>query len=212
LCANIAYPGMFFIENACLEKKGSILFKFEDINPISMMDLCSLFKENKWIKTSNITITEVWEWVRTKTSFFKGKTENNIDKSLNAFSYVFGAHNLEELFYVVMAVEALYNTNKNITVESQIKTKLFYFFGDTKEMRKRIKTMYDIRSRVLHGDMIVPKKICSSNEQIDIHTHFYDGDFLFATQTAEMIYIATLHLFIRNNSNTLIEEVKLKFE
>lgn len=211
MCINITYPGIFLLESALLKSGEKIMYTFDDMNPSNMIDLYSEFEEQKWIKLTEVTLEETWGWLKNRTSFLNGKIFNNIDKSLNAFSYVFGAENFEELFYCLMAIETLYNTNRNITVQSQIKTKLFSLFGETKEIRKKINDMYDKRSRIVHGDITVPKKNYANYEQELIYSNFFEIDFLPATITAEMIYIATLHLFIKNDSSFLVEEFKLKF-
>ena len=108
-----------------------------------------------------------------------------------------------DLLWSLIGIEALYCSGKE-GLSEQIFTKTQIFLGEIIDYKKKLKQMYDFRSRLIHGDLNIPPN------------HFYDDDNPFRDQLfdstvfAVAILTATLQKMVYENKKELNFKYKLE--
>jgi len=136
-------------------------------------------------------------------------SETAIDRALNALSYTVGYPGYEEMFYILIGLEAIYNDNKNIGITEQLRTKTELLLKRPIEFKKKITNFYDKRSEFIHGKMNFP----NSYYKYDATKEFEDFFFNKYSQTvhnALAILISTIQEYIIHNANQIKIETDIK--
>jgi hypothetical protein len=128
-------------------------------------------ESNGWPKVFDIPIIKVWVWLNSFDFFKNSIGEGNIGRAVAAISYllkdtVSDIHvsiNLD-IIWILIGLEALYGKG-NTGLKSQLNEKAWVFLGEPTEGKKKLGTVYDFRSRLIHGDIDIPFSYC-----------LYDGD------------------------------------
>ena len=106
---NLAYPGLFEFESAKIfvdnvEDKNSTL-------PVTLVDWLECYidyKKNNWPEIHILNFTKVWNWLNEKTNYISdGMSKTPIERALNALSYTVGECGYEEIFYILIGLEAI---------------------------------------------------------------------------------------------------------
>lgn len=126
-----------------------------------------------------------------------------IDRALNALSYSFNANNYENLFYTLLGIEALYNTDRSDGMMEQIRTKTVCLLGEPEKFKKRISNMYSIRSSFVHGSLNFPSKFNIYDAKEEFEKFMYK-DYMPTVITAQSILLATLRELIRHNASEMV--------
>ncbi|WP_433708994.1 hypothetical protein [Paenibacillus illinoisensis] len=203
LCINIARVGTFevaqgiaYINNQFYKKTNMMISNFRDV---------SLFtQKTKWPPLDNMEIKVVWDWIIDKNGFLDGVGGTAIERALTALTYLFGSsgESIEgiDLFFTMIALEALYCSSNN-GIKEQLIEKSQVFLGIQNEYKKLFKSMYDYRSKFIHGGLNFPGKY-----------HYFDGDADYekfskesydVTLMAQSVLIATLQQLSKRNMNEL---------
>jgi hypothetical protein len=153
LAANIAIPGSYqirkrylFCDDTLIKTQGGTLNAFADVSKI--------VEKYKWPCLTEISVFKVWKWLLKIPGFELGETKNKLGRAIGALSYLMGdfedSNNLA-LVWIVIGLESLYG-NGNFGLKQQIMEKTESFLGERDLHKKDFGNMYDIRSRLLHGD------------------------------------------------------------
>ncbi|GAB6098089.1 hypothetical protein JCM14469_43450 [Desulfatiferula olefinivorans] len=133
------------------------------------------FKEAKkieWPPLAKVTLKEVWDWLH-KFSFFEEQTgEGRFGRAIasithimqNDFSDAIDDLNLD-VVWALIGLEAIYG-NGNVGLKNQIIEKSQVFLGKPEKFKKLLSQAYDLRSRVIHGDVDIPFKYSNSDTAI----------------------------------------------
>ncbi|WP_343209365.1 hypothetical protein [Anaerolentibacter hominis] len=208
IAVNLASPGLFQIGTGLIrigeQERGVI----EGINNSLVMAYEEAWEKN-WPEFVPVTVGEIWEWMNEKTHVMDNVGHTPADRALNAFSYTFNSNHYEDLFYVLLGVEALYNTGRADGIKEQLRTKTSALFGEPSEYKKRIGRMYDARSAFVHGRMNFPGKFHIRDAQEEFEK-FYREDYESTVNTALCILIATLRKLVRENAQELKSTVSVE--
>lgn len=210
LTINIAYPGCFEISNGTISIDNKIYTNIPVLHNRLLFAYENIY-EKRWPEIEMVSILDTWLWLETKTDYLEFIGKNAIDRSINAFSYSFNSNNYEDLFYSLLGIEALYNTEKSSGIMEQIKDKTALIFGEPQNFKKVINTMYANRSAFLHGKMNFPSKYFTHDADEDFEK-FVNKDYVETILTAQGILISTFRKLIKNKANKIKTTTTVTFE
>ena len=202
---NISYGALFhFSEGICIFGKSAFYInnkKYKDTNFGNFPDnvYYSTLKRG-WPKLQNIPFLITWNWLNNKTNFISGDKVLRIDRALNALSYIYNTNAYEDIFYLLIGIEALYNKGRGKII-NQIEEKISRVLGCCLNSKNIIKNMYDVRSNFVHGRFPIHKKNCDNDTFIADNEKYYKS-----VDAALSILICSFQILIINNC-TSIEEI-----
>lgn len=206
---NLAYLGLFEFDSARIfvndvEEEWSRI----DRTLVEWTDSYLDCLEEKWPEVHILKIEQVWKWLNEKTNYISsGMSTNAIERALNALSYTMndGGSHYEEMFYILIGLEAIYNDNKNIGITEQIRTKTELLLKRPAEYKKKITKFYDNRSEFLHGKMNFPNSYYRYDATKEFEEFFFQK-YINTVQNAKAILISTIQEYIIQNAS----EMKVK--
>ncbi len=207
IAVNISYPGLLEIRETetYINNKH---YKYSN-KPLSSL-LISVTEANRdeWPKINIINISKSWNWLKHRKGFIKGMSTNSIERALSALTYIYDCYSYEDLFYSIIGIEAIYVRSKQGILE-QIKEKSKAIFGEPKDYMKRLKYMYNVRSRFMHGELNFPPRYCPYNDTQEF-IQFEDKEYLNALNMAQALLITSIQQFVLINTEEIEFELKVK--
>jgi len=122
--------------------------------------------ENGWPQILELKLEKVWNWLNSFSFFNRSMGEGPIGRAIAAithllkddYSEAIDTINLDTI-WILIGLEALYGRNKS-GLKNQIIEKSRAFLGEPNKNKKRLSKSYDLRSRVIHGDIDIPFNYC----------------------------------------------------
>lgn len=202
---NIAVPGSFNIFNEELvpAKKDPRLSVNTEVSLSS--SIFETFWEscgelNHWPPVTFLPFVDVVEWYKSLDIMLKAKATTNIERclfSLINFAKADAPFSPASLIWITHSLEALYRTPKEGILNS-LRNRLFLFLGEPathkNELKKKINTLYDLRSQFVHGSMEVAREPFFEN--IDIDLHIYMKQVVDMCDFGIMLLLATLQKLV----------------
>ena len=112
-----------------------------------------------WPPVGNLAIAKVWKWMFPLPGFSCGVSEDRLGRALNAFTYALVTPvEATTILWCVTALEALLCRGERGKQEQLIE-RVGALFGMPDGVRKRIRQLYDLRSRLVHGDADLPSAL-----------------------------------------------------
>ncbi|WP_341279177.1 hypothetical protein [Paenibacillus sp. FSL H8-0537] len=188
--------GLIFIDNLIYKETEMMINNFQEV----------LFftQKTKWPVLEELEIHTVWNWITAKVGFLDGVGGTPVERALTALTYLFGSHSESnegmDLFFTMIGLEALYCSSNN-GIKEQLLEKSQVFLGAQNEYKKLFKSMYDYRSKFIHGGLNFPGKYYffeGSDEFDKFSKESYD-----VTLMAQSVLIATLQQLSKRNMNEL---------
>ncbi|RAT99184.1 HEPN domain-containing protein [Brevibacillus sp. Leaf182] len=192
--------GLIFIEDQLYDRTEMMISDFYEV---------LLFTKNtKWPVLENLEINTVWNWVTKKNGFLDGVGGTPVERALSALTYLFGSSGQSnqgmDLFFTMIALEALYCSSNN-GIKEQLLEKSQVFLGAQSEYKKLFKSMYDYRSKFIHGGLNFPGKYHHFDASDDFEKFEKEStDVIFM---AKSVLIATLQQLSKQN----MDELKFKY-
>lgn len=202
---NISYGALFhFSEGKCIFGKSAFYInnkKYKDTNfGYFPDDVYYNTLKRGWPKLQNIPFLTTWNWLYNKTNFIRGDALLRIDRALNALSYIYNTHAYDDIFYLLIGIEALYNKGKGKVI-NQIEEKISRVLGCCLNSKNIIRNMYDVRSNFVHGRFPIHKKNCDNDAFMKDNEKYYKS-----VDTALSILICSFQILI-NKGCISIEEI-----
>jgi hypothetical protein len=169
----IAHPGTLWIDDANVYMNDS---QIEGIKGFTSILFEYDFKSKNWPPMIDLSVSQVWDYIVKRTTILDEFSKNEIERALNAFSYIFSRHYIDNvpvsLFWTISGLEALY-VKGEVGITQQLNEKIQVFLGDIKADKKRLKRLYNYRSSLIHGGLNVPIND-SIFEDEKYHIELYD--------------------------------------
>lgn len=137
LAINIAYPGLFQITSDEININNVYHLEIPRINN-HLVNVYEEWLEKGWPEMIEVSFEDTWKWICEKTNYLDEVGSFPIDRALNTLSYSFNANNYEDLFYTLLGIEALYNTDQSDGIMEQIRTKTAYLLGEPENSKKEL--------------------------------------------------------------------------
>ena len=202
LFLQIAKPGALQTREGDLFVNDKYHESYGSINSIHQAVLLEI-KNIGWPKFRDLKYQDVITWSKQFNLSFEKMANTKVEIALNAFSYLFQDRTdiTLDLFWSLIGIEALYCTGKEGKAE-QIFEKTQVVLGQISDFKKKVKNMYNFRSRLIHGDLNIPSAISehfSLKEFEEYNDEFYDS-----TIFSVAILTATLQELICLKKNSLL--------
>lgn len=207
VAVNISYPGLLEIRET--ETYVNNKHYKSSSKPLSSL-LVSVTEANRdeWPKINIININKSWNWLKQRKGFIKGMSTNSIERALSALTYIYDCYSYEDLFYSMIGIEAIYVRSKEGILQ-QIKEKSKAIFGEPKDYMKRLKHMYNVRSRFIHGELNFPPRYCPDSDTQEF-VQFADKEYFDALNMAQALLIASIQQFVLMDTEEIEFELKIK--
>lgn len=160
-----------------------------------------------WPFIQTLPVDKVWNYILNKTKILSSDSSTNIERGLNAFSYLFDNNysSANSLFWSMTGVEALYAEGE-IGIGYQINNKAKLFLGEPKENKKVLTKLYDYRSKFLHGKKSIPLNHGWLDGE---YTDNHDEEFMEKAFISGKLLAATLQEIINRDIDVFDFEFKL---
>ncbi len=205
---------LYFLILSQLAKPGSIKSLRGDVfvNEKLVSDfytILSIHRESRgdiqnlgWPEYKNLKLEKVWNWFQTNHFSFQRHSKSNTERALNAFTHLFKVSlndNIFDLLWALIGIETLYCSGKE-GLSEQIFNKTQIVLGELKDYKKRLKQMYDFRSRLVHGDLDIPPNYY---DLYDEENEKFEGSLYDSTVLAVAILTTTLQIMVEENKSSL---------
>lgn len=156
IMTQIAHPGTLWLDDANVYMNNS---KIESIKGFTSILYEYDFKNNNWPPLNDLSVGIVWKYIVEKTNVLDEFSKTEIERAINAFSYIFSRHYIENvpisLFWTISGLEALF-VRGEVGITQQLNDKIQVFLGNIEENKKRLKKLYNYRSSLIHGGLNIP--------------------------------------------------------
>lgn len=206
--ANIASPGSLLVSK--------ILTQYENVNVLNHSGIphdlsygVDLANEYEWPPITKLPFQQAWEWL---SAIEKVDTSLPVVRALSFATRITSIAKNDlggpfDLVWAMAGLESLYGRG-NVGMKSQLLEKSEALLGRRFKFKKRFSWMYDFRSRILHGDVLVNSDHYSQflpyNDESKAESEASDCYAL-----ASILLITTLQHMCRNNLSGLDFEYKV---
>jgi hypothetical protein len=167
-------------------------------------------KQLGWPKLSKVDFSCGWNWLHRSEALVDGIGVGRLGRALAALSHLtatsLNTTSSIDLVWILLGLEALYSKG-NIGLKEQLLGKSEALLGKRTENKKAFGSVYDFRSRLLHGDVDLPLRFTEfdgAKKYEDFHTELARNEDL-----ALAVLIATLQWMMANNTTSLKFEYAL---
>jgi hypothetical protein len=156
--ANLCRVGSIELRDSVVVQDGSVVeyLKVPKMDAMALQRATELAQQIGWPKLLTLEFDQVWKWVAKHEDFhLYGVSDNPMGRALCAFSHIFEYSNRDEpmqLLWALIGIEALYVKGNTALIE-QVREKAQKLLGEQEAYKKKIGSMYDFRSRFVHGDL-----------------------------------------------------------
>ncbi len=119
-----------------------------------------------WPQILELKLEQVWNWLNSFGFLNQSFGEGPIGRAIAAITYLLKDEFTEavesinlDTIWIFLGLEALYGKG-NIGLKNQLIEKSRAFLGEPIKSKKRFSKSYDLRSRVIHGDVDIPFRYC----------------------------------------------------
>jgi hypothetical protein len=157
----------------------------------------------EWPNVEGFSLETTINWFVKHKIVLNTTSNSKASRAINALSQMFGSllePDSSYLFWSVLGIESLLAEGIN-NISDQIKTKSILLFREPKEFTKKIKQLYNYRSRFVHGDMNIPPKFFYYHEEFEAEY----GDYL---SFSISILLALIRQLIREDKSEFKFEYK----
>ncbi|HLP63136.1 hypothetical protein [Flavobacterium sp.] len=159
----------------------------------------------KWPKLKTLKFIEVWEWFNRHQLSFERHSNLKIERALNAYTYLFRDNIGDivfDLLWSLVGIEVIYCSSKE-GIAQQIFEKTQVVLGPLVDFKQRLKDMYNLRSRLLHGDLDIPPNHYPYDDDHEIK---YQQELFNSVALSTAVLTATFQEMV------IADKVELKFK
>ena len=149
-----------------------------------------------WPQLRMMNTNVVWGWAAKRVSMFDGFDGTAMGRAICALSRIFEHKTTDhpmQLLWALVGLEALYVRGKSELLQ-QVRDKSQTLLGQQAAFKKRITSMYDFRSRFVHGDLDFPGLLLVGDSRDEVSR--YDNDLYDAVSIATAVLVATIQEII----------------
>jgi hypothetical protein len=157
-------------------------------------------KDIGWPEVKTVSIKKVWDWLTKLKGLERGIGEGPAGRAVAALSYLEGEDNFRDsdldIVWALLGLEALYCSGKS-GVMNQLLEKSQVLLGAIQNHKRILRDMYDLRSRVLHGNVDIPLRY-SHYDGVSEFQKFHLGTYK-AALLAHAMLVASIQKLVERN-------------
>jgi hypothetical protein len=160
LVANISDIASFSFEPAVVIQDGVLKEKTDSASGDSFWMAREYAAKIGWPNFRKLPFAEVWAWATRNEGFMDGFGDESVARALCACSYLLDGDIVglpPALFWAMMGIEALYVKGHEGIIQ-QLSEKTQVLLGEQTDFKKKLRDMYNFRSRFVHGDFSFPDR------------------------------------------------------
>lgn len=176
----------------------------ERINSGHVEDARAEFVSSGWPPFLTLRLAETIDWLAQLVGFDEGVPTGGLGRAVAAFSHLIGFDSDTaagtDLMWAMLGLEALY-TSGHEGLSDQLREKVAVLLGDPHANMKRFRSLYDYRSRFVHGSLDIPL----SYSPFDAVDSFSDseGKTYHAELTAVALLLSSLQAMVAQGRSRL---------
>jgi hypothetical protein len=200
----VARPGTVRLEKGALYVNGRYHKNLKGV--FSSLDDAILHSQERvnWPVVRSLAIKKVWDWMTRLKGFDQGIGEGRAGRAMAALSYLAIADSLIDndldIVWALMGLEAIY-CHGSSGVMNQLLEKCQLLLGPLERNKKILSEMYNLRSRVVHGNFDLPVRY-SYYDSSPKYEKFHLGTYR-AALLAQVMLVATIQQLIERDLTEL---------
>ncbi len=197
LVANLARPGSVELFEGHVLIEDHKIHATKRFSSWNLREATRLAEKLGWPKLDDLSVSEVWQWSEPVEGLSAGYSTSPVGRALNALSHLTspGSSQPFSLFWALMGLEALYIRGSGGVME-QLREKIHTLLGTPVTHKKRFTRMYDLRSRIIHGQLDFSSAYSEIEGPEDDRFHKDLGE---ATDLATALLLATLQQLVKRD-------------
>ncbi len=206
LVANLARPGSIELFEGHVLVEEHTIHSTKRFSSWRFREAAHFAEKLGWPKLDDLSVPDVWQWSEHVEGLSANYSTGPVGRALNALTQLTsrGSSQPFSLFWALMGLEALYVRGSGGVME-QLREKIYTLLGTPEVHKKKFTRMYDLRSRVIHGQLDFSSAYSTGGGPED--ERFYK-DLGEATDLATALLLATLQQLVKRgwwdcNSPTL---------
>jgi hypothetical protein len=154
LLTNVARPGAIDLFEGHVLIEGHTIRVTRRFHSSYLQDAVHLASKREWPQLGNLPVGDAWRWYGPIDGLSGGYSTGPTGRALNALSHLTALSSSQplSLLWALMGLEALY-VRASGGVTEQLREKLHAFLGSPETHKKSFSRMYDLRSRIVHGQL-----------------------------------------------------------
>ncbi|WP_242343328.1 hypothetical protein [Anaeromyxobacter terrae] len=117
-----------------------------------------------WPGIRRVSVARAWQWANRNDGFVKGFGGGRVGRALHALSYVLAYDGRSEavgLLWAILGLEALFGSRGG----HQLRDRVEALLGKPEKNKRLLSEVYDLRSRLVHGDEEIPAAHAKHEEE-----------------------------------------------
>ena len=175
LLINLSYEMSFdFMKGILIDPKENLFIGSTDIWHSHFDFAYTHTNKMNWPYLKGISISTTINWLLENDIPLNGISNSEASRAVNALSHLFSDLTEKDssfLFWSMLGIEALL-AEGNENISSQIHQKSILVLGEPKEYKRKLKQLYNYRSRLVHGETNFPAKYTDDGDLFD--TEYWD--------------------------------------
>jgi len=195
LVANLARPGSVEMFDGHVLVDEHRIRSTKPFSSWSFREATRLAEKLGWPKLDDLSVSTVWQWSEPIEGLSVGYSTSPVGRALNALTYLTSLDSSQpfSLFWALMGLEALYVQGRGGVME-QLREKVHTLLGAPEAHKKRFNRIYDLRSRVIHGQLDFSAAYSELGGPEDDRFYKELGE---ATDLATALLLATLQQLVK---------------
>ncbi len=201
LFANLARPGSVELFGGDIYADNQYMLETKHLASWRFSEAADLAHREEWPNLESLAVSDVWRWGSVVEGLSLGFSDGPMGRALNALTHLCSMDASEpfELFWALMGLEAIYIRERGSVME-QLRQKVQILLGTPKVHKKRFNRMYELRSRLIHGQLDFSSAYSSVEGS---KPDKFVTDLKEATDLATALLLATVQEHVKRNLRDL---------
>jgi len=207
ILSQISRPGSLKIREGIVYINGH---RFDQVLPqiANVREELEVQQEINYPDIQYLNFGDYFNWIINNNLLFPDVCVNHYQKALVNLTYVFSEENRFSRFIFQMRILEMIYTSNTTQIAEQLNSTIQFYLGELTSFKKRLKQMYNVRSKFLHGKSGI-SPLHKSDYEIEEHQTF-EQEFHEASTLSILLIISTLQKMYIENRKKLNFKISLE--
>lgn len=200
LAINLCYPALDLWRGEIIEsREDDEIFEYTpDLTVKPIYEAWYEGRKWKYPKLSNISFTKTWDWINAIKLPGIGLANSSAQKACLLLLDICSnpKFTVENILVVSRGFEAVFTTSSD-GIARTLKERIQLLLGEPKSNKKWLSKFYDIRSRIIHGDLPVTR----NSWEYNFYTEEFIEEYLLPFHQALSVYLSIIQKMSKKNCN-----------